>query len=456
MINRRQSFRGAFLGAGSLLFAPFIRQLDAVELERAPPLRVVFLVQGNGLYPDQVQPEGIERPSAPDVTVDQELSSHSFARSVSALEPVRDKVCFLHGLSGRIGLGNHGMGMGALGCFPSQKNVFMETVDAALARVLPAHFHHVGLGVDSAPDTAVLYNVSAWGKDRPIPTQCSPLLAHRTLFAIAAGATGRQRFDARTQLLDFLADDVRRMQLRLTAAEKAKLEHYLNALELMSHRSSALVRLQDRIAMAAPEADERFGRNSCAFDRLEAQFEIAAGALVSGLTRVVTISTGAGRDQTGVDFDGTELGLRAGPIPAHEVGHNQFVQGTNATELHIRTREQHCRRLVNFVRTLDSVPEGEGTIMDNTVIVYLSDAAESHHPQAREWPVIVIGNLGGRLRIGNRYLRLPWYGKSGHRTLAAFYMALLHAAGDRRKQFGLPDPELADLDQSGPLREILT
>jgi hypothetical protein len=345
--------------------------------------------------------------------------------------------------------------MGGLGCFPSQKDVFGETIDAALAKALPGLFRHVGLGIETSPSETIIYNVSAWEKGVALPTQCNPLLAHKSLFALAGGADVRKKFDVDMQLLDFLADDVRRVQARLNGSEKAKLEHYLHAFESMSHRRSALVKLADRITMAAPETDERFGRESYAFQRMEAQFEIAAGALIAGLTNVVTVSSGAGRDQTGVDFDGTELGLSAGPVPAHEVGHNQPVKGTEAVELHIRTRERHCEKLAALIRKLDSVPEGDGTVMDNTLIVYLSDAAEEHHPQAREWPMIVIGDLGGRLRTKNRYLRFPWYGKPGHRTVAAFFAALLHAVGNRRDRFGLPDPALEDLDQSGPLNEVL-
>ena len=455
MLNRREFFRGTSLGVGGLLLAPFIRQLEAATGESARPARVVFFVQGNGMFPEQIQPEGIARPDEPDSLEDHPLTGHRFARSVSPLQPFADRMCFIHGLSGRVALGNHGMGMGALGCFPSQKDVLMETIDAALARVLPGLFRHVGLGVESSPTTSVIYNVSASGRDIPLPTQCNPLLAHKSLFALAGGADVRRKFDANTQLLDFLADDVRRMKARLDGSERAKLEHYLLAFESMSHRQSALVKLSDRIALAAPEVDERFGRESYAFQRMEAQFEVAASALIAGLTNVVTLSSGAGRDQTGVNFDGTELGLNAGPIPAHEVGHNQVVQGTDPVELHVRTRERHCEKLVAFIRKLDAIPEGDGTMLDNTVIVYLSDAAEGHHPKAREWPLIVIGDLGGQLRTKNRYLRFPAYGKPGHRTVAAFYTSLLHSVGDRRGQFGLPDPKLVDLDQTGPLTEVL-
>ena len=188
---------------------------------------------------------------------------------------------------------------------------------------------------------------------------------------------------------------------------------------------------------------------------MEAQFEVAAGAFIAGLTNVITLSSGAGRNKVGVSFDGSELDLEAGPIPAHEVGHQKTIQETSAAELHIRTRRRHCEKLAAFVRKLESIPEGEGTMMDNTLIVYLSDAADRHHAQAYEWPMIVIGDLGGRLKTANRYLRYPWHGQKGHRTVANFYTTLLHAVGDRRDRFGLPDLGLQDIDQEGPLRELI-
>jgi len=453
---RRTFFRGATLGAGGVFFAPFLRQLEAAtEVSAAKPARILFFVQGNGMYPDQIQPEGIERPAEPGTLEDRPLAGHKFAESVAPLEPFADRMAFIHGLSGRVALGNHGCGMGALGCFPSPKDAFAETIDAALAKALPGIFFHCGLGVETNPETSIIYNVSARGKGIPLPTQCSPLGAHKTLFSISGGDAEREKFNANTQLLDFLADDVKKMQQRLDGAEKQKLDHYLNAFESMSGRQGSLVQLQERISMAAPEVTERFGANAFAFERMEAQFEVAAAALIAGLTNVITISSGAGRNKVGVSFDGSELDLEAGPIPAHEVGHQKTIQETPAAELHIRTRRRHCEKLAAFVRKLESIPEGEGTMMDNTLVVYLSDAADQHHAKAYEWPIIVIGDLGGRLKTKNRYLRYPWYGQTGHRTIANFYTTLLHAVGERRDRFGLADVTLQDIDQDGPLTEIL-
>ena len=453
---RRTFFRGATLGAGGVFFAPFLRQLEAAtEASAAKPARILFFVQGNGMYPDQIQPEGIERPAEPGTLEDRPLAGHRFAESVAPLEPFADRMAFIHGLSGRVALGNHGCGMGALGCFPSSKDAFAETIDAAMAKALPGIFFHSGLGVVTNPETSIIYNVSARSKGVPLPTQCSPLGAHKTLFSISGGAAEREKFNANTQLLDFLADDVKRMQQRLDGAEKQKLDHYLHAFESMSGRQGSLVKLQERISMAAPEITERYGASGFAFERMEAQLEVAAGAFIAGLTNVITLSSGAGRNQVGVSFDGSELDLEAGPIPAHEVGHQKTIQETSAAELHIRTRRRHCEKLATFVSKLESIPEGEGTMMDNTLIVYLSDAADQHHAKGYEWPIIVIGDLGGRLKTANRYLRYPWHGQKGHRTVANFYTTLLHAVGDRLERFGLPDLALQDIDQEGPLSELL-
>jgi hypothetical protein len=94
-------------------------------------------------------------------------------------------------------------------------------------------------------------------------------------------------------------------------------------------------------------------------------------------------------------------------------------------------------------------------MLDNTVIVYLSDGAEGHHSRCWEWPMVVIGDMGGKLKTG-RYVDYPGYGRKGHRTTANMYLTLLHLAGAKRDNFGTPDPNLKDLDQTGPLGELLT
>jgi hypothetical protein len=84
----------------------------------------------------------------------------------------------------------------------------------------------------------------------------------------------------------------------------------------------------------------------------------------------------------------------------------------------------------------------------------LSDAAEAHHSRCWEWPFVMIGNLGGKLKAG-QYVEYPAYGKAGHRAIGSLYTTFLHAAGAPRDRFGVPDGELGSIDAKGPLSELL-
>ena len=92
------------------------------------------------------------------------------------------------------------------------------------------------------------------------------------------------------------------------------------------------------------------------------------------------------------------------------------------------------------------------------LIVWMSDSGEEHHGFCAEWPLVVLGSLGGRLKTAGRFLQFPTYQSAGHRTVANFYLALLHAVGDQRKSFGEIDPALEglrDVNQTGALEEIM-
>ena len=114
----------------------------------------------------------------------------------------------------------------------------------------------------------------------------------------------------------------------------------------------------------------------------------------------------------------------------------------------------HFELIARLAKKLESIPEGDGTMLDNTVIVYLSDAAESHHSRCWEWPFVILGDAGGKLKAG-RYVDYPGYAQPGHRTTANLYTTLLNLAGSDAERFGVADPNLKDLDQTGPLEELL-
>lgn len=97
-------------------------------------------------------------------------------------------------------------------------------------------------------------------------------------------------------------------------------------------------------------------------------------------------------------------------------------------------------------------------MLDNTIIMYVSDNSDKHHSSALEWPMFVLGSLGGKLKTQGRYIAYPKYGSAKHRhTIGNWLTTLTHLAGAPKDHFGQADFTLGKLeDQMGPLNELLT
>lgn len=453
--DRRGFLKGTTLGAGALVLAPLVGQLEAQAAGTGPkPKRFLFVVEGNGLPPQQVQPVGLKRAKEGDrdKLIETALKEYDLAKALEPVAAWKDRTTIVQGLSGRVCGGGHSNDFGALGCYAAKGGVGnsgmpqAETIDGALAKKLGGVFPHVGLGISDRPEHTTIYNISASGKNSPLPTQCHPHLAYGQLFGSVADGTARKEFEAEANLLDFLKDDLKTLQSRVGGAEKEKLQQHVAAYEAMRSRQGKITAMADTLKANAPKVTDKY-KSEVETDRLDAQFELAAASLIGGLTNVVTIASGAGNPYFSVKFTG--LGIN---FAKHGIGHGGTFDGMTAEEMGVKIRRYHFDLIARTLKQLEAVKEGDGTMLDNTLVVYLSDAAEGHHSRCWEWPMVLIGNLGGRLKAG-RYVEYPYYGKKGHKTIGNLYATLLHAADDKREFFGIKDPNLPDLD--GPLAELL-
>ena len=459
---RRDVLKGMTLGAGSVVLAPILSRLQAQAAGLAEqPKRFVFVVESNGFTPQQGAPVDYKRKSrqqrplgGSEQFVDFSLKDHQLPPALKPLAPWQDKLTLLQGLSGRICGGGHSNNFKALSATGGGANgesaaVLGETIDGALAKRLPGVFPFIGLGVSKRLENAVLYNVSAWAADKALPHMVKPDQAYAALFGSVAGGMAKGEFYAKNHLLDFLKDDVRRAESRLAGPEREQLGAYLHALDTLRDRQSRLNEIEPTLRKHAPAPDDKYV-SEVETDRLDAQFDLGAAALICGLTNVLTISSGAGIRDFDICFTG--LGLTKGK---HHTGHGGSQNGMTWYEVSEMIRQFHFEQIAKLAKQLQSIPEGDGTMLDNTLIVYLSDGAEGHHSRCWEWPMVTLGDLGGKLKAG-RYLDYPAYGYSGHRTTANMFVTLLQLAGSQRTQFGMQDPGLKDLDQHGPLSEWLS
>lgn len=459
MFNRRHVLKGMGLSAGATLLAPILARLEAQAAGKVEhPKRFVFVVESNGVRPEQLAPSEIKRNpreqrtlNGPADLLDVSLADKSLPMSLEPIQKWKEKVTIVQGLSGRICGGGHSNNFGALGCFPTpgeSKKISGETIDGALAKAIPGIFPHLGLGISKRLENSVIYNISAIGPNKGLPTMVKPDQAYATLFGSVADGSAKQEFAAQNNLLDFLRDDVKRAQANLAGEEREQFGAYLETFETLRQRQSRLNEIEHTLREKGPTPTDKY-TSAVETDRLDAQFDLGAAALICGLTNVLTLSSAAGIGDFDITFKG--LGLN---IDKHSIGHGGSYEGKTWADLYNIIRRYHFDLIAGLMQKLEKVKEGNGTMLDNTVIVYLSDGAEGHHSRCWEWPMVVIGNLGGKLKTG-RYLDYPGYGQKGHRTTANLFVTLLQLAGAQRDSFGMADPGLKDFDQHGPLSELL-
>lgn len=465
--TRRTFMKTLAMGvAGSPWLSPLAQPHLLAEEAAAPPRpkRFVFFLQNQALYPIHCRPTSLHirgsdyGPNVPNVVfnmsedsidrvLDVPLLGNELPETLAPLAPYAKKMTIVQSLNGRHVGPMHGAGYGALGGarFGSVSVPSAETIDCALARLLPAPFPLLSFGwqplrlMQQAP---VSYCSSAWGPNMQVPGYSNPLMAHRELFG--AGGTGQAlaEFQNDTDSLDRVSDDVRTMDRQLSGAERELFQPLVSGFQAMSQRRRQLAGMAETLRRHAPEITDKFTAPRVETDWREANFEVAMSALVAGLTNVVTIACG----MCNVD-KGPSDGLNLTKV-GHDFGHS-FPDNPDWIKVH----GYNARMLASLIRKLEGVREGSGTMMDNTLIVYTSCHAERQHSIGNRWPFVLIGDLGGKLRTG-RYLHYPLAPRPHSRSINALYATLLQAAGANQDSFNLIGA-LKNIDKPGPLPELL-
>ena len=462
--SRRSFMKGLTLGSGGAILAPMLSQmgLEAAGVAAGQlPQRFVFVVKSSGIIPDRITPESLqERLSDKSEFVNEPLDGHPLPSELDALEPFKNQTAIVQGLSGRMCKGGHSSWFGAMGVYRTggehnSGTILRATADAELAKLFPSPFTHVGLalrGKVMGKDTeGTLYpGITAIGQDRELPFQASPDLAYAQLFgsAVSSSDQAKTQYALQSNLLDFMVDDVSKLNTTLPTAEREKMGHYLGAFEELQVRRQKLATMGNAIRDAAPEFDDQF-QSQEPIIRQAAHFDLIAAALIAGLTRVVTMRL----DNISTNYGG--LGLSEKNV--HGIGHGETCNGKTPAESRDIIRRHHMKLIADLAGKLKAIPEGDGTMLDNTSIIYLSDSGNEHHGNLNEWPYLVVGGSGGRLKIAGRYIQYPAYGNDGHKTIGNWWTTWLNAFGNPIQHYGNLDLELQknDVPQSGPLAELI-
>lgn len=495
--TRRRFLQTVGLGVGASLFNPILESLARAAITGAIPRRYVFVVEGNSYEPITVlsKTARIALENSAGKTIAENRSKRWFfnlythtggplivddmdfetAPALGAVvgQPgdlsLKSDAGLLLGLSNKISGGGHSAHHGALSCTRSSPgSPSGQTIDAYLAG-LPAvtgstPFDAVRLGISSALNRRLNFDTCAYGIGRPAPIVVHPTAAFNMLFGSVASAAGRASFLERRDLLDFAKDDTRAMLKSFpgSSRERQKLEKYLESLENLGAQQETLLTMERETQSisehrpADPEVNPLYAPNTPPLflyerplDGLRAQFELATAALMGELTNVVVIASGTGNAHFNIQYKSVPGIVNA---KRHDLHHGSARSETYLKGIHEVTRLQ-VEMVCKLARDLADTPEphADGSMLDHTVIVYMSDNGEQHHSSASDWPVLILGGKRLGMKLGGRTLIYPTLDHDGHRQVSNLFNTLGHTAGQDLNSFGKEGPARI---QPGPLEDI--
>ncbi|HMF76368.1 MAG TPA: DUF1552 domain-containing protein [Bryobacteraceae bacterium] len=398
------------------------------------PKRFGILFMGNGVNEQHWDAQGSG--------ADMKLS-----KTLEPLEPLKQKINVIHGLYQKrtVGLGIHpGQTGGLLSGAMIHKGAIIHagvTVDQLIA-------NHVG--TDTPQSSIVLaceqpmtgyhetnYSLAysshiSWeNPESPVPNEVYPSLAWDSLFENRGSLRN-------VSILDRVREEAAALSSEISSEDKSKLDEYLTSVREVEKRVDGMrqnkdkaedsakqqnrpVFSMDRPANGLPEDLREHARLMC---------DIIAIGFQTDKTRVATLLLA--RDLSAMYYP--FLGVRDGH---HSASHDNLSEGYE------RISRFHLSQLAYLAGKLDSMPEGNGTVLDNSCLMFLSNMWIGRKHDNTRLPIVLAGGLGGTLETG----RTLDYLQAGddNRKLCSLFLSIMDRMGIKADQFGDAETRLQRL-----------
>ena len=228
-------------------------------------------------------------------------------------------------------------------------------------------------------------------------------------------------------ILDLVREDALRLHKKLGGSDRRKLDEYLDSVRSVERRVQAGENEKEKRPRPKIEIPRSTPRDHLKYAGL--MLDLLVLAFQTDTTRIATFMLGnAGSNRTY-----PWLGVREGH-------HNLSHHGKDPKKLEqIRRIDRYNARLfAHLVRRMKSVPEGEGTLLDNCMLVYGCAIADGNAHNHNNLPVLLAGRGGGTITPGRhvRYRRTP---------MCNLFLSMLDRMGVGEERFGDSTGRLADL-----------
>jgi hypothetical protein len=422
-------------GTGVAMSLPWLESIPVWGGETAakPPQRFAALFMGNGVH----QTEWYAKDDGKDM---------QFGNCLKSLEPLKEKVNVISGLFNKnaTGVGIHpGQTGNILSGVSLQKGAVLKggiSIDQMLAK----HFEKetvqssIVLGCEQPvtgyheTNFSMSYSshISWRNVTAPVPLEVYPSLAFDSLFD--------NQGSRRTQsILDRVQEHANFLNRQVSYDDRLKIDEYLGSVREVEKRIERLRALKGRAELRARDKQQPVltmnrpdnGMPEDIREHVRLMCDIIAIAFQTDKTRVASLLMC--RDISGLVYP--FLNVR---ISHHYASHKD-------TEIdYERISAFYCQQLAYLAQKLQSMPEGESTVLDNSLLYFVNNMWSGKGHDNSKVPVLTVGSLGGTVQTG----RVLDYRNRGdeNRRLCSLYLSIMDRMGVRLDSFGDATNRLAD------------
>lgn len=436
-LSRRTVLRGMGTAAVAL---PFLDSMvPALAAPTKSPVRLAFLYVPNGIMMRDWNPP-----------VDYEGKFQEFPRAMKPLEAFRGDMLQLGNLthnSGRAlldGAGDHGRCSGSYLTGIQVKKTTIDirasiSCDQIIANKIggETRFPSLELGMDDARQagdcdsgySCAYTNNLAWRSEtQPLPPTLDPRVFFERLFGdgvILSPEERARQAKERQSILDFVTTDTKKLETSLGPTDKRKLDEYLSSIREVERQ---LEKTEKDNKQINPGMDKPYGVPADFAEHFKLLTDMMTIAFQSDMTRVVTFL---------VTREGTSRAYREIGIPD---GHHPCTHHQNKPDLMEKVsqiNEYHTKQLAGFLAKLKSTPDGDGSLLDNSMIIYGAGLSDGNRHLHEDLPTLLIGRGGGYLNNPGR--RIVYRKET---PMCNLHLALMDGMGVPLEHFGDASGEL--------------
>jgi hypothetical protein len=434
-ISKKHVSRRTFLrGSGAMVALPF---LDAMVPAQTPirntaaaaKTRLACFYVPHGATMDKWTPA-------------MEGSGFAFTEILKPLEPFREHVNIISGLAHPYVAGAGGADVSAGANHTRAAAVFLTgavpergaraqlgvSVDQVAAKhigqdtplpSLELSIEEAVLACEAAFSCAYRNSISWKSPSDPQPMQNNPRLVFEKLFGDGTtDAERRARRQESRSLLDSVMEQVASLQKDLAAGDKRRLTQYLDDVREVERRiQRAEASVRDDITLP----DVQAGVPPTFQEHLKLLMDLQIIAFQSEITRVSTLMFA--RELSGATYPETSI-----RDPFHNLSHHSNDRGNMDRFAQLNT--YHMTKFAYFVDKLKGIPDGDGTLLDHSLVLYGSSLSDGNQHNFSPLPLVLAGTASGQVK-GGRHLQFP-----KDTRMSNLLAAMLNKLGVPTEKFG--------------------